>query len=171
MLKLNILRSFLFGVFFIVGTAALATAVLHEDLLQYYRNRQLLKDAQKTLVSLENLNEDYDVLLEQVEKDPNVLRRIASVSLGAEQQDQDRTVYPRVTPEQLDAMRSALLEDPNQLARGGELPKWLVRSSEPYYRIALFTAGGFLMLISIICFGTIKPKGQSPESVTGNVTD
>jgi len=105
-----ILRTFLFVVFFSVGAAALSSSILCGDLLQYYHNKQLLKAAEDSLNRLESLNTDYDVLLQQLQKDPNLIKRIAPATLGIEQEGED-TIYPKVTPEQLDAARKALTED------------------------------------------------------------
>jgi len=50
----NIIRAILFVVFFSVGAASLGASVLCDDLVEYYRNRQLLKAAswKKTPTSL-----------------------------------------------------------------------------------------------------------------------
>ena len=67
MQRQNILRTLLFAVFFSIGTAALAGSILRDDLLRYYRNKQLLRSAEETLNKLESLNADYDALLKQLE--------------------------------------------------------------------------------------------------------
>ncbi|MGA1980200.1 MAG: hypothetical protein ABSG99_06530 [Sedimentisphaerales bacterium] len=155
MQRQNILRVFLFVVFFSIGTAALAGSVLYDDLLRYYRNEQLLRSAEKTLKQLESLNADYDALLKQLEENPGLLKRIAPATLGTEPNDAN-TVYPKVTAEQLDAARKVLAKDLEQQQSKAEVPDWITRCSEPSRRIILFLAGGFLILISFICFGTAK---------------
>ena len=70
MQRQNILRTLLFVVFFGIGTAALAGSILYDDLLGYYRNKQLLRSAEETLNKLESLNADYDALLKQLEERP-----------------------------------------------------------------------------------------------------
>lgn len=155
----NILRTFLFVVFFSIGTAALAGAILCDDLLRYYQNKQLLRSAEESLNQLESLNADYDVLLRQLEENPGILERIAPATLGTEPNDAN-TVYPEVTAEQLDAARKVLAEDSRQQLTGAEVPEWIIRCSEPSKRIILFSAGAFLILISFICFGTAGEKGQ-----------
>jgi hypothetical protein len=154
----TILRMFLFVVFFSIGTAALAGAILRDDLLRYYRNKQLLRSAEETLNKLESLNADYDVLLKQLEENPSLLERIAPATLGTEPADAN-TVYPKVTAEQLDAARKVLAKDLEQPSRA-EMPDWIARCSEPSKRIILFLAGALLILISFICFG---PAKQSPR--------
>ena len=147
----------LFVVFFGIGAVSLAISILCDDLVQYYRNRRLLTVTQQSLNKLESLNADYDVLLEQLKKDPNLVKRLAPATLGAEPEDAN-AVYPRATPEQLAAARQALTKDPNDQSAAPMLPDWLTRCSEPRRRITLFVAGSFLVLISFTCFA---PKRQS----------
>ncbi len=154
----NAIRLILFVIFFSIGAASLGVSILCDDLVQYYRNRQLLKVTQQSLKRLESLNTDYDALLEQMEKDPNFVKRLAPATLGTEPEDTN-AVYPRATPEQLAAARKALMEDPNDQSTGPMLPEWLTRCSEPRRRMTLFVAGSVLILISFTCF---TPVRQSP---------
>ena len=151
----NAIRLILFVIFFSIGAASLGVSILCDDLVQYYRNRQLLKVTQQSLDRLESLNTDYDALLEQMEKDPNFVKRLAPATLGTKPEDTN-AVYPRATPEQLAAARKALMEDPNDQSAGPMLPEWLTRCSEPRRRITLFIAGSFLILISFTCFTPVK---------------
>ena len=150
----NILRTFLFVVFFGIGTAALTAATLYDDLLRYYRNKQLLMSSEEALNKLKSLNADYDALLKQLEENPGLVKRIAPAALGIEPNDAN-TIYPKVTAEQLDAARKVLAEDSKQQGEA-EIPNWIIRCSEPSRRITLFSAGAVLILISFICFGTAK---------------
>lgn len=163
MQRQNILRTFLFVVFFSIGTAALAGAILCDDLLRYYRNKQLLRSAEETLNKLESLNADYDALLKQLEEDPGLLKRLESATLGVEP-NEPNTVYPKVTAEQLDAARKVLAEDSEQQPSGAETPDWITRCSEPPKRITLFSAGAILILISFICFGTAEKRAKGRSS-------
>ncbi|MHC4075539.1 MAG: hypothetical protein ACYSRR_00200 [Planctomycetota bacterium] len=151
---------FFFVVFFTIGSIALAVAVLYNDLLGYYRNKQLLEIAGGVIERLEVLNNDYDALLEHIRKDPNFSKRLAPVILGTERQGQKETIYPAVTAEQLNAVRIALTEDTNQPGPGKNLPRWLMRCGQPYRRVMLFTAGCCLILISFIWFGSGKEQRQ-----------
>ena len=148
---------FLFVVFFSIGAAALSGSILCNDLLRYYRNKQLLKTAEVSLNQLESLNTDYDALLQQLQKDPNFVRRIAPATLGTEPEDAN-TVYPKATTEQLAAARKVLTEDSSQQSTEPIIPDWITRCSEPPQRVVLFLAGAFLILISFICFGPAKPR-------------
>ena len=149
----------MFVVFFGIGTAALTTATLYDDLLRYYRNKQLLRSEEETLKKLESLNADYDALLKQLKEDPALLERIAPATLGTEP-NEPNTVYPKVTAEQLDAARKVLAKDSEQQPSGAEVPEWIIRCSEPSRRITLFSAGALLILISFICFSPTEEKGK-----------
>jgi len=159
MQRQNILRTLLFIVFFGIGTAVLSGSILCDELLRYYRNRQLLKKTEESLNRLKALNADYEILLQQLQKDPNLVKRIAPATLGTEREDED-TIYPKVTPEELDAVRRVLTEDLKQQPPKPEVPGWIVRCSEPLQRIILFLSGAFLILISFICFGRVKEVGS-----------
>lgn len=155
MLRQNIILALLFVVFFSIGAAALGVSILCDDLLRYYTNRQLLKMAETSLKQLESLNNDYDALLKQLEKDPNLVKRIAPAALGIEPADAD-AIYPEVTAEQLTAAKKALAKDSGRQPAEPVVPDWLTRCSEPRRRIILFLAGSVLILISFICFGSAK---------------
>src|SRR4030042_365178 len=129
MQRQNILRTFLFVVFFGIGTAALAASILYDDLLRYYRDKQLLMSAEETLNKLESLNADYDALLKQLEENPGLLERIAPAALGTEL-NEPNTAYPKVTAEQLDAARKVLAEDSKQQPSGAGIPKGIIRGGD-----------------------------------------
>ena len=158
----NVIRTILFVIFFSIGAASLGVSILCDDLVQYYRNRQLLKVTQQSLNRLESLNTDYDALLERLEKDPNLVKRLAPAALGTEPEDAN-AVYPKATPEQLAAARKALMGAPNDQAAGPTLPEWLTRCSEPRRRITLFIAGSALILISFTCFATAKQTATKEQ--------
>ncbi|MEE9370788.1 MAG: hypothetical protein V3W45_04875 [Sedimentisphaerales bacterium] len=159
MQRRNFIRLIFFVVFFSIGASSLGISILCDDLVQFYRNRRLLNVTQQSLNRLESLNADYDALLEQLEKDPNLVKRLAPATLGTEPEDAN-AVYPRATPEQLAAARKALAQDLNDQSESPTLPDWLTRCSEPRRRITLFIAGSFLVLISFTCF---TPTKQPPE--------
>jgi hypothetical protein len=162
----NIVQMIFFVFFFSIGAASLAGSLLYDDMVQYYQNKQLLKAEQQYLDQLKSLNTDYDVLLSRLEKDPNLVKRIAIATLGTKSEDSN-TIYPRATPEQLTAARKAL-EDQSLRPSVNEptMPKWLIRCKEPRRRMMLFLAGAGLILISFICFAPAKKpqsRQQSPD--------
>jgi len=176
----NIIRKLIFMVFFGIGAAAVAGSILCDDLTAYFRNKQLLNDAQESLSQLRSLNSEYDVLLESLDADPNLFERIAPAALGIERQEPN-TVYPSATLEQLAIARHALSPAtcgqglPPAQVRGligsprSRIPVWLTRCSEPRRRMVLFFIGAGLILTSFICFGSTADKhigaGSPPSGV------
>ncbi len=155
----NVMRVSVFIVFFGIGVAALGGSALCPDLIRYYHSKNLLNKAQTSLDTLELLNADYDALLHQLQQDPNLVRRIAPATLGAEPEDQN-AVYPEATVKQLTFARKALTKHTKQYPTELAAPTWLIRCSEPRRRMALFLAGAGLILISIMYFGPVK---ESPS--------
>jgi len=158
----NVIRAFFFVAFFSIGAAALGMSILCDDLFRYYNNKRLLKEAEDSLKRLQSLNANYDSVLEQVENDPNLFKRIAPVTLGVEPSEAN-TVYPKATVEQLAAARKALTKDTSHKAAEPTIPDWLSRCSEPRRRITLFLAGAVLILVSFICFGPAKQLSPRQE--------
>ena len=158
MQRQNLIRVFLFMVFFSIGAATLSSSILCDDLLRYYNNRQVLKRAEGSLEQLKSLNADYGALLQQLGKDPNFVKRIGPATLGTKPAETD-VVYPEVTSEQLAAARKVLAWQLDQQSADPITPEWLIRCSEPRRRIILFLAGAFLILISFIWFGSTMRAG------------
>ena len=151
MQRQDAIRALLFVVFFSIGAAAMGTAALCDDLVRRYRNSFYLAQARRLTGQLKSLNEDYDALLEQLEEDPNLLKRIAPVTLGAES-TRPHTAYPRATAEQLAAARRALAEQAESEPNEPILPAWLQRVRQPLRRMLLFGSGAALILVSFVCF-------------------
>jgi len=160
MRRQNILRTFLFIIFFGIGATALSGSILCDDLVRYYHNRHLLKAKPEGTTRLESLIADYDAVLEQLEKDPNLVKRIAPATLGTKPDDEE-AIYPKATEEQLNAARKVLVQDSNRQVNEPMIPIWLARCSKPPQRITLFLAGTSLILISFMFFGPAKRTSQS----------
>jgi len=160
MRRQNILRTFLFIIFFGIGATALSGSILCDDLVRYYHNRHLLKAKPEGTNRLESLIADYDALLVQLEKDPNLVKRIAPATLGTKPDDEE-AIYPKATEEQLNAARKVLVQDSNRQVNEPMIPVWLARCSKPPQRITLFLAGTSLILISFMFFGPAKRTSQS----------
>ena len=156
----KVIQAVFFVLFFSIGAASLSSSVLFDDLIQYYQNKHSLRAAQKSLDRLKSLNADYDVLLERLKEDPNlVVERLAPATFGTEPEDAN-TVYPRARSRQLAAARKALMEESNGESTEAAMPQWLRRCSEPRNRILLFISGVVLVLISFVCF---RPAQQAYE--------
>ena len=159
MLIQKIVHFLLFVIFFSVGAGALGLAALCDDLIVYWRNERLVKEAHLSLDRLRSLNEEYDALLGELQNDPNLLRRIAPATLGTLPEDPN-AVYPKARAQELAVARRALMDRAEQESGEAALPKWLQRCSEPRHRIALFLAGAGLVLISLVFFTPKADVGQ-----------
>lgn len=156
----SFIRLLLFAVFFSVGTASLTTSVLCEDLLRYYRYKQLVARAERNLDKLESLNEEYDALLSNIQNDPNLLDRAAMAVLGR-RPPEPNAVYPKASQQQLAAVEQMLTEiNQSRLEEPAE-PKWLKQLAKPSKRLAIFISGAALVLIAFVCFG---PAGTTRNS-------
>ncbi len=156
----RIIRAIVFVVFFSIGAAVLSGTVLCDDLLDYFYNRNLLKQAEGHLKKLESLNADYDALLGQLEGNPEELARLAPATLGIEPNDPN-TAYPRATADKLAAAKKTLSEEPNQAADDEAIPKWLGPCCQWPRRHILFFSGSALVLISFLFFGPTKRPSRS----------
>jgi len=140
-----------FAVFFSVGAGAVGAAVLCDDFVRYCRSKHYVHEAQLSVQHLQALNADYDGLLEQLESNPDLLKRIAPVMLGT-RPDDPCAIYPRARAQELAVARKALMEETDPEAAETPIPAWLRRCSQPTRRIALFIAGAGLIIISLVCF-------------------
>jgi len=158
----NLIRALLFAVFFSIGAAVLGTTVLCDDLIGFYHNRALLEQSRQFSDKLRALIADYDALLEQLDSDPNLIKRIAPAALGTIVTDAN-TVYPKATAEALAAAREALAKQDNRPHHQGQIPVWLQRCTQPRRRIMLFACGAALVLISLTCFTPPKPRSAEAD--------
>ncbi len=150
----NTVQAVLFGIFFVIGASALSGSVLCGDLVQYYQNRRVLRSVEESLERLRALNTDYDAVLRQLERDPNLVRHIAPAILGTQPEGEDEdVVYPKATDEQLAAVRRILSREKTGQPPEPEMPRWIIRCSRMPQRVILFLAGGFLVLVSFVFFG------------------
>lgn len=162
MQKQNIIRAFLFAFFFSIGAAVFSYSILCDELLAYYRNKELLSEAEESLKKLKSLNVDYDVLLNELEKDPNLIRRIGPATLGTEPEDTG-VIYPQARAEELAAARKILTEDSKSNRAKSRVAVWLERCNEPYRRVILFLAGALLIIISLVCFGPAQSTAAKQQ--------
>jgi len=158
----NIIRTLLFIVFFGVGAASVGGSLLCDDLIRYYRNRQILRQAKELTGRLESLNADYEALLIKLEDDPNLIERLAPAALGADHNDPN-TVYPRATAQQLIDAKKKLADAAEQEPNEPPMPACLIRCREPRLRISLFACGTALIVLSFICFGPAKTPPQDDQ--------
>lgn len=158
-------RFLVFIVFFAAGAGAVSLSMLSGEIMTYYKNKDLLSEARNRLVKLEHLNEDYDFLLQQVKTDPNLLKRVGSVTL-ARFPNEPNTVTPKTPPEQLARIKSVLKKMENADNYQVKPPDWLKRVNEPRKRLALFLAGTFLIIVSLVFFNLLSPDKEATHPLT-----
>lgn len=151
----NFVRTILFVAFFSVGAGAIAASVLYEDFVRHYRNKHYLNQAERLTKKLESLNDDYNAAISRIEEDPNIIKRLATATIGAENTDPN-TVTPRATHEDLAAAKKALAKIVESPPNEPAIPEWIERCREPKQRTYLFAAGAALILTSFAFFGIIK---------------
>lgn len=151
-----------FILFFAIGAAVLSATVLCDDFLEYFHNKNLLKQAEWRLAKLETLNVDYDGLLGRFEGDPCQLARLAPATLGIEP-NEPNTVFPRASADKLAAARQALSVELNEPAPDEAIPEWLGLCCRRPRRQILFSCGVALVLISFVFFG---PPKRSRRAIT-----
>lgn len=156
----GVLHFLLFVIFFSAGAATLGGAVLCDDLILYCHNQQLLSEAELSLERLDSLNREYDALLAQLEKDPNLLKRIAPATLGTEPEDPN-AVYPKAKARELALARKALVDLAGESQQEDPVPAWLQRCSEPSRKLGLFVAGAGLVLVSLVFFTPKQVQASS----------
>jgi len=159
MQKQNLLHSIFFVIFFSIGILALTISILCKELLQYYEHHQILKRQLIITEKLKSLDRDYQALLKNIENDPNFAKRIVPATLGTEP-DQPDTLFPKPTPQQLEAAKKALIKNSQRQEDREHVPLWIKRCCRPVRRTILFIAGSVLIIISFVCFRPIKPTLQ-----------
>lgn len=155
----EILRFGLFCVFFTAGAGAIAIALLAEEIQTYYHNKQTLYELQQAGKKIEVLTEQYTAQIEQIRRDPEILKKLQWAVLGREPNEAD-TVFPRVSDQELShymAVMEASRERPPSIT-----PAWVQRSNQPNFRYGLFFAGTGLVLITFIFFGSGRPVPSVP---------
>lgn len=151
----NFTKLLLFTLFFSIGAAALSIAVLYNDLLRYYHYKQLVEQAEQSLVELKAINEEYDELLNNLQSDPRMYDRAAMAVMGRHP-NEPNAVYPKASPEQLAAAKQALAQASDKKYIEPEIPYWLKRIQQPQRRLALFLSGSALVLIAFLFFWPSK---------------
>ena len=153
------MRDILFIVFFTIGATALCGSILSRELVKYLENTQLLQESIASVEKLESLISDYEELLKQRQDDPNLIKRIISVTMGVDI-NEPNTVYPKLAANELQAARIAIAKQQKEIEKEKTIPEFLLRCNEPTKRIGLFLAGASLVLISFICFSPIKKESK-----------
>ncbi len=103
----------------------MSAAILCDELLNYYRNAEILQAAENSKSRLESINTDYDALLKQMHSNSAIIERVASTEIGVRPGDAN-VIYPKASVEHLAAAQKAVAEDANKPV-SAPVPDWLVR--------------------------------------------
>lgn len=147
------MRALLFSLFFAVGLAAVVAAMLADEIEGRYLLSGELEQVRRTNEELRLAADDYDAVISRLENDPNLVRRLARVTLGMGDGEVDeQTAYPKGG-----ALHRRIAEQivERRLDSGPHLPDapgWVRRINEPWRRGALFAAGAGLIIVSFVCF-------------------
>ena len=150
-----ILRYVLFCVFFAAGVAAMALAILADELHAYCNSKILLIQAlERDNPRIERLIADYTLQIENIHRDPNLLTRLRRVTLGHKFQAED-AAYPQASDEQLKAVEK-LFAELDKPAAAPAVPQWVERISVIHNRQAMFFSGAGLILVAFVFFAAAK---------------
>jgi len=164
---MRLVRYVLFCLFFAVGAGAVALAVLADEIRDYCRGRVLLAETLSENEDIRFLTVEYAAQIDEIRKDPNLIRRLERVTLGR-QPDEADTAFPRASEELLSEAGSAVLEDLRTDRPTREVPTWVERISEPNIRYSLFFAGAGLVLVTFIFFGAPPKKATEDKQEQSN---
>ena len=159
----SILRYLFFCIFFVLGASAIALSILSDEIVENYENIDNLKLTEENSQKLERLIKAYDLQLEQVKNDPEVLERLSKRILGAESED-DGGAEIMATQEELRIATEILKgpSDPNEAV--GAIRVYAERATEKPVKQGLFFSGSGLILIAFIFFGAPKQKTEDIEN-------
>ncbi len=160
------IRYIFFCIFFAIGIAAIFLSIKADEIFSLYESSSLHEQTVAANERLVNLNSEYDMQLETIENDPNIIVRLKGLELGQQPQRKE-TVFPEAPDEIIAIAKEALRNDDNLKPAESAIPQWASRIAEPKVRSGLFFAGAALVLVSFVCFGTVsRKKREDPVSST-----
>lgn len=154
-------RYIMFCIFFAIGAGAIAVSMLiHPEVTKYYQNISQLNQIDQGNKKIEKLITQYDAQINQIDKDPNLLSKLKTITFGDEPA-LEGAVLPKASNEQLAIAKEALLQDLQAKENKPPIPLWVQRCSEVTNRKILFVSGCALILTAFIFFGT--PRHYKPR--------
>ena len=156
-----ILRLLLFVVCSAVGILSIALATLGHEWESLYDTKAAVIQTERNNVKIEQIIKDHEVLTGQIATDPNILAKIAPLTLGSDVNDPNER-RANITAEMLDRAK-AVLNSEDDAASLPQPPIWLQRSTTDENRIILFVCGAGLVVVSFACFGKMK-KNKSVKN-------
>jgi hypothetical protein len=158
-------RAVFFSLFSAIGIFSISLAVLGPEWKNLYKIQAATEQAEKNNDKIEQILQDHDVLLNRINKDPNILKRLAPVTLGEKAQEVNMPPV-EITAETLAQAKAAIEQSSgDENSKGSyEIPAWLQRATLKTSRTVLFAAGAGLVLVSFVCFSARKEKVTSGKS-------
>ncbi len=135
-----------------LGVAAMAMAMLIDDLQNLYQTKSVVAEIENSNKKITQIIADQQELIANIQREPNMLQKIAQVLLGAKSNaEYEMTNYS--AEKKIETAKRVLKANENiQKKKPKNLPKWLNRSGEKQNRIIMFTAGVGLIATSFACF-------------------
>ena len=159
----SIVRYIFFCIFFAAGASAITLSILADEITRNYQSIEQLKLTEEDTARLEELLKAYDLQLEQVKNNPEVLERMRRKILGENDQDGD-TTQPIATLEELRFAEEALSRSSEANATHSRFRIYAERATKKHVKQGLFLSGSGLILIGFTFFGASKNKLVSRES-------
>ncbi len=166
----SIVRYLFFCIFFVVGASAIALSILSDEITQNYKNIENLNLIEENSEKLERLIKAYDLQLEQVMNDPEILERLSRRILGTDSQE-DGVAEIMATRQELRIATEILNRhsDPNETTP--MLRTYAERATQKHVKKGLFLLGSGLILTAFIFFGEPKQKDGSQTEKGENSSD
>lgn len=154
-----VIRFVCFCIFFTIGAGTITFSILLEpELTTYYRNRQTLAQIEAENKKIEDLTQKYQMQIDLIRQEPNLLRRLERVTFGKALQTPEKQMPPVNPDKNLQQAAKSVLAEMETQPEPSPLPDWLQRCIQPNIRISLFLAGSGLVLITFLFFGS--PSAQ-----------
>lgn len=155
----NVIKTILFMLFFTLGVVAAALAMVADEVLYYYRQKIALQETIAANEYLRQLDEKNRSLLENIKQDPNILKRLAPITLGAEP-NEPNAIIPKTGDAELQFAKDILEKMKRKNENRIQIPIWLERINHSRERTILFLAGCGLILVSLASFNLTTKKQQ-----------
>ena len=161
----SILRYLFFCIFFVLGASAITLSILSDEITQNYKNIENLNLIEENSEKLERLIKAYDLQIEQVMNDPEILERLSRrivEGVGAD---------PVATRQELRIATEILNppSDPNEAVP--LLRTYAERATRQHVKQGLFFSGAGLILIAFTFFGAPKQKEEEQTENAENISD
>lgn len=167
----SIIRYLFFCIFFAFGASAIAFSMLSDEIAQNYKNTDNLRLIEENSRQIERLLKAYDLQLEQVKNDPQILEKLSERILGTEYDGDTVGADPAATIHERRLATEILnrSSDPNEPVP--VLRTFAERATKKHVKQGLFLSGSGLILIAFTFFGAPKQKKEDKTENTENAFD